>query len=225
VFDRYLITTVALCLAVQATAATPPASVDWRKIGAVTPVKNQGQCDSSWAFAATGALEGHNFVRTRKLISLSEQQLIDCSVHYNNEGCNGGAVIDALKYVVDHGIAAEASYRYTARDGTCRQGLVTPVVRIAGLADMEKGVDWLKEAVARQPVAAMVDARNWSTYKGGIFSDCGSDLDHFVLIVGYTSDYWIVKNSLGTNWGEAGYIRLKMGNTCGITDMAAHPTG
>ncbi len=92
-------------------------------------------------------------------------------------------------------------------------------------ADVQKNVDALKEAGARQPVAVMVDARNWENYKGGIFSNCGEDLDHFVLVVGYGKDYWLVKNSWGVNWGEHGYIKLAMGNTCGITEMASHPTG
>ncbi len=96
---------------------------------------------------------------------------------------------------------------------------------------MQKGEEALKEAVARQPVAVMVDASNWTNYKGkrdgsdGIFSDCGTNLNHYVLVVGYTPTHWIVKNSWGRAWGESGYIFLKMGNTCGVTEMASYPTG
>jgi len=222
--SRYLIAALALCLAVQAAAATPPASIDWRKLGAVTSVKDQGQCGAAWAFATIGALEGHHFVTTGTLYRLSEQQLIDCSGLYHNQGCNGGSVIDALKFVTAKGSVTEGRYPYEERDGTCKSSLVS-VVRISGEINMPKGVEALKEAVAKQPVAAMVDARNWGPYKSGIFSDCGSDLDHFVTVVGYTSTYWIVKNSWGPYWGEQGFIFLKMGNTCGIADMAVHPTG
>lgn len=220
--SRYVIATFGLCLLVQqATAA--PASVDWRTKGAVTPVKNQGQCDSSWAFAATGAIEGHDAVLGRGLHSVSEQQLIDCSRSFQNQGCNGGSAIDAFKYVISKGIASEAAYPYTERDGVCKQATV--VARIAGLADVQKGMEALKEVVARQPVAAMVDATNWSHYTGGTFSNCGTNLNHYVLVVGYTGEYWIVKNSWGAAWGNHGYIHLKMGNTCGIAEMAVHPTG
>ena len=223
--SKYCIATFGLCLLGLSTAASAaaPASVDWRQKGAVTPVKNQGQCNAAWAFAANGAIEGLGQIKTGKLHSLSEQQLIDCSGLYHNQGCNGGSAIDAFKYVIAKGITSESAYPYTARDGACKSA--TPIIRITGQAEVGRSVEALKEAVARQPVAAMVDASNWASYKSGIFSNCGSDLDHFVLIVGYTSDYWIVKNSWGTNWGNGGYIYLKMGNTCGIADMASYPTG
>jgi C1A family cysteine protease len=241
VLSRYLIATFGLCLAVQAAVAAPPESVDWRSKGAVTPVKNQGQCDSSWAFAANGAMEGHAKISGKGLYSLSEQQLIDCSGSEHNQGCNGGSPIDVFKYVASMsaktskgtGIATEASYPYTARDGACKSA--SYVVGIKGQADVQKGEEAMKEAVARQPVAAMVDASNWEHYKGkaivdgkktdGIFEDCGTNLDHYVLVVGYTDKYWIVKNSWGTAWGEQGYIFLKMGNTCGVTEVASYPTG
>jgi C1A family cysteine protease len=230
VLSRVLIAAFGVCLAVQAAAAAPPESVDWRKEGAVTPVKDQGQCGSAWAFAATGAMEGIGFIKTRKLNALSEQQLIDCSSGYHNQGCSGGSPIDAFKYVIEKsiatskGIAAESSYPYRAREGSNCKPAVS-VLGIKGQGEVVRSVEALKEAVARQPVAVMVDARNWEHYKQGIFSDCGSDLDHFVLVVGYTSEYWIVKNSRGPGWGEHGYIHLKMGNTCGVTDMAVYPTG
>lgn len=220
--SRHFIATFGLCLLVQSAAAAAPASVDWRRFGVVTPVKNQGQCGSDWAFAATGAVEGIGAITTGKLYNLSEQQLIDCSRLYHNEGCNGGSAIDAFKFVMSRGLASQYGYLYTARDGACKQA--PTVVRITGQGEVAKSVDALKEAVARQPIAAMVDSRNWVTYKGGIFSDCGTDLDHAVLIIGYTSDYWIVKNSWGTQWGNSGYIYLKMGNTCGIGEMASYPT-
>lgn len=222
--SRYVMATFGLCLAVQAAAAAPPASWDWRSKGAVTPVRNQGdQCDASWAFAATGAIEGIGQIKTGKLHELSEQQLIDCSRVEHNDGCNGGSAIEAFKYVKTKGLVSDSVYPYTAHEGNCKS--FPPVVRITGQAEVPRSVEALKEAVARQPVAVMVDATNWRNYKDGIFSDCGMNLNHQVLIVGYTSEYWIVENSWGVGWGEHGYIRLKMGNTCGITDMATYPTG
>jgi C1A family cysteine protease len=224
VLSRYFIATFGMCLLVLATAAATPASVDWRVKGAVTPVKNQGMCDAGWAFAATGAIEGHNAINGRGLPSLSEQQLVDCSGSYHNHGCNGGSAIDAFKFVIaNKGITSESAYPYRARDGICKAA--TSVSRITGQAEVQKGVEALQAAVARQPVAAMVDATNWSAYRGGILSNCGTNLNHYVLIVGYTSEYWIVKNSWGTGWGIGGYIHLKMGNTCGIAEVASYPTG
>jgi C1A family cysteine protease len=223
--SRYFIATFGLCLLALGAAAATPVSVDWREKGAVTPVKNQGMCDAAWAFAATGATEGLLKIKTGTLYNLSEQELVDCSGSYQNHGCNGGSAIDAFKFVIAKGLVAQAAYPYTARDGFCKSLPAAHTYRITGQADVLKSVEALKAAVAEQPVAAMVDATNWSHYKSGIFSDCGTNLNHFVLIVGYTSDYWIVKNSWGASWGSYGYIYLKMGNTCGITEVAAHPTG
>lgn len=221
---RCFVAAFGLCLPALA-AASAAASVDWREKGAVTHVKNEGQCGSSWAFAATGAIEGLRAVTGHGLHSLSEQQLLDCSGAYGNQACNGGYPVDAFRYVIaNQGIASEAAYPYTARHGTCKQA--SPVAEIAGYVQV-RGEAALQEAVARQPVVAAVDSSNWGSYRGGIFSGpCGRQLNHVVLVVGYTSGYWIVKNSWGANWGNGGYILLARGrNLCGIGDAASYPTG
>jgi C1A family cysteine protease len=213
-----------------------PASVDWRTKGAVTPVKDQGQCDSGWAFSATGAVEGVVAINSGKLNSLSEQQLIDCTRGQGvagypvNEGCNGGSAPPAFVYITKKGgIASEANYPYTARDGMCK--VATPVSKISGWGALPEGDEQaLMEAVARQPVSVVVDdSGGFQAYHGGVFNGpCGATLNQPVLIVGYGEDagipYWIVKNSWGTNWGDHGYIRMARGkNLCGIADLATYP--
>jgi len=199
-----------------------PTSVDWRTKGAVTAVKDQGQCGSCWSFSTTGSLEGVSFLSGQGLQSFSEQQLVDCSTSYGNQGCNGGLMDYAFQYVIDHGITTESAYPYTAYDGSCQaQG---GAFKISSFSDVSQGdVDQLAAAVVNQPVSIAVDAENWQLYSSGVFSDCGSSLDHGVLLVGYTSDYWIVKNSWAESWGENGYIRLARGNTCGLANSASYP--
>jgi len=215
-----------------------PSSVDWSSKGAVTPVKNQGQCGSCWAFSTTGSLEGSNFLVNGNLVSLSEQQLVDCAGSFGNQGCNGGLMDNAFKYVKESGICSESDYPYTARDGTCKS--CSSVVKLASYSDVPaKNLDALETAVAQQPVSVAVDAAGtgWQLYSGGIMKGglfgCGTSLDHGVLAVGYGSasgkDYWKVKNSWGASWGENGYIRLAKSSgtgsgTCGIALSASYPT-
>ena len=205
-----------------------PSEVDWRTKGAVTPVKNQGQCDSGWAFSATGAVEGVVAIKTGTLRSLSEQQLVDCSGSTGNRGCNGGDPAFAFKWIIkNEGISSESSYPYTARDGSCKQA--SSVSHISGLRTLGRPGDEqaLQVLVAQQPVSAVVDASDSSfqSYHSGVFSGpCGKTPDQPVLIVGYTPTYWIVKNSWGTSWGMNGYILIKRGkNLCGIADLATVP--
>jgi len=219
-----------------------PASVDWVKAGAVTPIKDQGQCGSCWSFSATGAIEGDYAVSQKTApISLSEQQLVDCSTAEGNQGCNGGLMDQAFTYVANvSGLCTEESYPYTAQDGTCQvPGICTPVVAIKGFTDVPaNNLDALQQAVAQQPVSVAVDASgmDWQFYSGGVMSDaCGTALDHGVLAVGYGTDstgadYWYVKNSWGTGWGNKGYVLLaRTGGTgageCGIAMAASYPTG
>lgn len=200
-----------------------PTSVDWRTQGAVTPVKDQGQCGSCWAFSSTGALEGFSATTGRGLQSFSEQQLVDCSSAQGNGGCNGGLMDYAFNYVKRYGITTESSYPYRAVGGSCR--ISGGAFKITAYVDVQAGsADQLAQAVALRPVAVAVDANNWQLYSSGIFSNCRTSLDHGVLLVGYTSDAWIVKNSWGTGWGENGYIRLARGNTCGIANSASYPS-
>jgi len=207
-------------------------SIDWQQKGAVTPVKDQAQCGSCWAFSSTGAIEGAVEIKTGKLTSVSEQQLVDCAGSAGNQGCNGGLMDDAFQWVIRNGgIGSESAYPYTARDGACKQ---TPAVsKITGFKDVSRGSESaLMSAVNMQPVAIAIEAdqSSFQSYKSGVFTGpCGKNLDHGVLLVGYGTDsgrdYWRVKNSWGNSWGDSGYIRIARGSDlCGISDAASYPT-
>ncbi|KAK9066434.1 hypothetical protein SSX86_013756 [Deinandra increscens subsp. villosa] len=215
-----------------------PTSVDWRKKGAVTPVKDQGQCGSCWAFSTVVAVEGINKIKTNELVSLSEQELIDCDTS-ENQGCNGGLMDLAFDFIKKTGgLTKEDYYPYTAADGRCdSQKANAPVVSIDGHEDVPKNNEKaLMKAVAHQPVAVAIDAggADFQFYSEGVFTGkCGTQLDHGVAAVGYgtTLDgtkYWIVKNSWGAEWGEKGYIRMQRGTSdkrglCGIAMEASYP--
>jgi cathepsin L len=204
-----------------------PNSVDWRKQNAVTPVKNQGGCGSCWAFASTETLESHWMINHGSLPVLAPQQLVDCTPNPDHcggtGGCEGATAELAYKYLTDiaknGGLAAEASYPYTARDGTCRDSSVTAVASTTGFTKLsENNYTAVMNTVALEgPIAVAVDASHWSFYGGGIFDSCpiskNIDIDHLVQLVGYGVDagtpYWLVRNSWGESWGERGYIRLK----------------
>ncbi|KAI4332557.1 hypothetical protein L6164_017453 [Bauhinia variegata] len=197
-----------------------PASLDWRKKGVVTRVKNQNACGSCWAFAATGAIEAANAIATGKLVSLSEQQLVDCDK--KSHGCHGGWYFNSFEWVIKNGgIDIEDDYPYTAQDGICDPNKVPKnVVTIDGYKNATKFSEKsLFCSVAKQPVSVALDARDFQFYQSGIYdgANCtgAEDLSttHAVLIVGYDSidgeDYWIVKNSWGVDWGMKGYIFIK----------------
>lgn len=196
--------------------------VDWTTQGAVTPVKNQGQCGSCWAFSATGGLEGLSKLSANgDLQSFSEQQLVDCSGSYGNQACNGGLMDNAFKYVKDHGIVHEDEYPYKAVKQACTKN--EGPFKIGGFTDVTNCND-LANALTGRPVSVAVDATNWSKYSSGVFNNCATRLNHGVLLVGATDSYWRVKNSWATSWGENGFIRLARGNTCGICNVASYPT-
>ncbi|KAK1359899.1 Cysteine proteinase [Heracleum sosnowskyi] len=216
-----------------------PESVDWRKRGAVTPIKNQGSCGSCWAFSTVAAVEGINKIVTGDLISLSEQELVDCDKSYNL-GCNGGLMDYAFEFIISNGgMDSEADYPYRGVDSKCDPARKkSKVVTIDGYEDLPPNDEKaLKKAVAHQPVSVAIEAssRALQLYSSGIFTaTCGTALDHGVVVVGYGKedglDYWIVRNSWGKNWGENGYFKIErnVANTlagkCGIAMQPSYPT-
>ena len=194
--------------------------VDWVAQGAVTPVKNQGQCGSCWAFSTTGGLEGLSKLAYGGLQSFSEQQLVDCSGSYGNQACNGGLMTSAFKYVRDKGIVHEDEYPYRAVRQTCKQD--SGAFKISQYTEVTNCND-LVNAIQARPVSVAVDATNWSRYSSGVFNNCSNRLNHGVTLTGVTDDYWRIKNSWAASWGENGFIRLSRGNTCGICNMASYP--
>merc|ERR1719353_2310915 len=197
--------------------AATASSVDWTTKKAVTPVKNQGQCGSCWAFSTTGSVEGINAITTGKLESFSEQELVSCAKSYGNQGCNGGLMDDGFKYIIAKGDVLETEYPYTGKTGTCDNSKTKDSeTKITGFKDVTpENEAQLMAAVSKQPVSVAIEAdqSGFQFYKEGVFSGtCGTNLDHGVLVVGYGADsgkdYWKVKNSWGTTWGQEGYIRV-----------------
>jgi len=217
-------------------ATNAPASVNWVDAGAVTPVKDQGQCGSCWAFSSTGAMEGAHFLASGELLSFSEQQLVDCAyVKYGNYGCSGGLQDNAYKYYAQYSPMLESDYSYTGTKGSCAYDAskATTVAVTKGTHVAANDKDQMKAALAISPLAVAIEADKmvFQTYKSGVLDStkCGTSLDHAVLAVGYGTedgqDYWLVKNSWNTTWGDNGYIKLAVVDgegICGVQEDAEY---
>jgi len=215
-----------------------PATWDWNAQGAVTPIKNQQQCGSCWAFSTTGSVEGCHFLSQKSLASLSEQNIMDCSWSYGNQGCNGGLMTQAMQYIIaNKGVDTESSYPYTAQDGTCTFNAANVGSTESTFTNVATGDEnALQQTVYTGPTSVAIDASHSSFqfYSSGVYyePDCSSSqLDHGVLAIGWGtssgSDYWLVKNSWGTSWGQSGFIWMSRNksNNCGIATMATIPGG
>ncbi len=230
------------CKSFSSTASGAPSSIDWRAKGAVTSVKDQGQCGSCWTFSATGAIEGAWAIAKGKLIDFSEEELVECAgLKYGSMGCNGGQMDGAFKYVIENGQCTLSSYPYTSgtgQSGSCKTSC-TPVATLSSCSDVTPNDQIsLKGAVAKQPVSIAIEAdtRYFQSYSSGILdsTSCGTNLDHGVLIVGYGEQngmkYWNVKNSWSSSWGDNGYVKILRSDStndkgiCGIAMQPSFPT-
>ncbi|XP_051577258.1 cathepsin S-like [Myxocyprinus asiaticus] len=213
-----------------------PDSLDWREKGYVTSVKMQGACGSCWAFSSVGALEGLLKKTTGKLVDLSPQNLVDCSSKYGNKGCNGGFMSSAFQYVIDNGgIDPESSYPYEGVQGQCRYNPTQHAANCTKYYFVRQGdEEALKQALFNVgPISVAIDATRpqFIMYRSGVYNDptCTKNVNHAVLTVGYGTmdgqDYWLVKNSWGTYFGDGGYIRIARNhnNMCGIASYACYP--
>lgn len=230
------------CGSFSGSASGAPASIDWRAKGAVTSVKDQGQCGSCWTFSATGAVEGAWAIAKGQLINLSEEELVECAgLKYGSMGCNGGQMEGAFKYIIEKGQCSLSSYPYTSgtgQSGSCKTSC-SPVAKLTSCSDVKPNDQLsLKAAVAKQPVSIAIEAdtKYFQSYSSGILtsSSCGTNLDHGVLITGYGTengiDYWMVKNSWSTSWGDQGYVKIARSSStndqgiCGIAMQPSFPT-
>merc|ERR1712127_16503 len=209
--------------------------INWVTKGAVTPVKNQGQCGSCWVFSSTGSIEGAEFLHgTKSLTSLSEQQLVDCSKQ--NDACQGGLMDYAFEYVKTNPLMREADYAYTGHHSTfskCKYVESKGVGHVKGFEDVTpKSLDQMKAALAMGPVSVAIEADKsiFQSYRSGVITSktCGTKLDHGVLAVGHGTDggdeYILVKNSWGASWGVEGYVKIGANDVCGILMQPSYPT-
>jgi len=221
---------------VASTQPDAPATFDWRTQNKLTPIKDQGQCGSCWAFSCTESIESVYMIAKglsgAQMPPLAPQQIVDCD--RGDGGCNGGDLPTCYKYVIGAGLEKNSDYPYHARDGTCQASPAKDYLHIRGFKYViprgnKNENDMASFLAANSPMSIIVDASRWSFYKSGILTaaQCGHSLDHAVQAIGYDTGagFWIVRNSWGTSWGESGYIRLQFGkDTCGLTSEVTVPT-
>ena len=221
----------------EPTTLGAPASVDWRSSGAVGPVRNQGSCAGCYAFSSAAAMESIYKIKTGQLLQFSPQQIIDCSTGFRNKGCSGGLMTYSFNYLQSNKMMKESSYPFTGKGGACKYNAANGVVNTVGYTSLAKTHDALMNAVAQQPVSAGVNMNSsaFMNYKSGIISTaaCGTTMNHAILVVGYGTEngtpYWLIKNSWGTGWGQAGYAKilrqpgLSGAGICGIQYMTSIP--
>jgi C1A family cysteine protease len=209
-----------------------PTNYDWNSCGVITPVYNQGQCGSCWAFSATETIESYFALAGNQLTQLAMEQIVDCDTQGQDQGCNGGFPSGAYQYVESAGgIEPLSDYPYTAENGesgSCNFQSNEVVATVTGYStiDGETGLYQQTSSSSGGPVSVCVDASSWQNYNGGVLTSCGSDVDHCVQLTGYANygesgAYWIVRNSWGSDWGENGYIWIEIGqDLCSIGDYA-----
>jgi C1A family cysteine protease len=218
---------------VQKSFKATPAEKDWRTEGKVSPIKDQGQCGSCWAFSTIAFLESQNLINGAKVATFSEQQLVDCDTASTNQGCNGGLMHTALAYIQANGIEDDGHYKYTASDDTCAYNKKFVIKNKVSAVQCMEAVDddTIKQHLNEVgPLSIAVAADDFQSYDSGVL-DCNyTQLDHGVLLVGYGTedgkDYWIIKNSWGANWGEKGFVRVSQtaGANCGVGTYIATAT-
>jgi len=208
----------------------PSQNIDWVAAGKTTPVKNQEQCGSCWAFSATETIESAMLMAGQSPQIGAPQMIVDCDS--NDSGCNGGDPAEAMSWIIQQGGQdAESCYPYTAQDGNCASSQCTPVNKISSTSSISQDEGSIYTALQNNgPLSICCDAEAWQNYNGGILSasQCGDNVDHAIQLTGYSSSqggYWIVRNSWGASWGESGFIWLQYGqNTCDITSEVTAAT-
>lgn len=208
----------------------PTSPIDWRDRGIVGPVKDQGKCGSCWSFSTAGPIEEHYALKYNRSVVLAEQQLVDCSWAYGNNGCGGGLFANGYAYVKQYGLQLNSSYPYVAADTKCAYNQSEVVVRISGTISALRTPDGLKTALMNGPASISLHAGtdSFRQYKSGVYNDtsCPTDVNHAVQTVGWGHDdqsgldYFIMRNSWGTTWGDQGYMKIAVANTeLGICGM------
>jgi C1A family cysteine protease len=189
----------------------------------VSAVKNQGNCDAGYAFCSVSLAESRLLIKGDKTL-LSEQQVIDCSADYTTFGCNSGSRAGTLKFAKEKGLVTQTSYPYVGVKGTCKNA--TGNYKLDFNILESNGCEEIKTNLYKTPMTIAVNAQTWQSYRSGIYNGCTStEVNHDVYLIGVSTTAWRVKNSWGVKWGEYGFIRLALGDTCGICQKTGFGIG